>query len=73
MRQQPAPFRHEGGVVLGFVVGALDLEDQRHQRLCDEAAAELAEAAAGIGALAVGIGQGLVQGVLSASRGEGVV
>ena len=46
----------EGGVGLGRVVGALDLQDQRHQRLGDEAAAEFAEAAAFVraGAQAVG-------------------
>jgi hypothetical protein len=33
----------------------LQLEDQRHQRLGDEAAAEIAEAAALVGAGAVGI------------------
>ncbi len=37
------------------VVGGLDLQDQRHQRLGDEAAAEVAEAAALVGAGAQGI------------------
>ena len=36
----------EGRVGLGRVVGALDLQDQRHQRFRDEPAAEFAEAAA---------------------------
>jgi hypothetical protein len=73
MRQQPSPLRHEGRVALRLVIGALDLQDQRHQRLGHETAAELAEAAAGIGALAEGVGQGLVQGGVSGVPGKGVV
>ena len=40
----------EGGVGFGGVVGALDLQDQRHQRFRDEAAAVFSEAAAVVGA-----------------------
>ncbi len=45
----------EGRVLLGPGVFRLELEDQRHQRLGDEAAAELAEPAALVGAGAIGI------------------
>ena len=48
----------EGGVGLGRLVGLLELEDQRHQRLGDEAAAVDAEAAARVGAAAVGVRKG---------------
>ena len=46
----------EGGVDLGRLVGLLQLEDQRHQRLGDEAAAEHAEMAALVRPVAEGIG-----------------
>ena len=49
----------EGRIGLGLVVGLLQLEDQRHQRLGDEAAAEDAEMAALVGSGAEGIGLGL--------------
>ena len=45
----------EGGVGARLVVGALDLEDQRHQRLGDEAAAVDAEMAAFVRSAAVGV------------------
>ena len=54
----------EGGIAPRRVIGALDLEDQRHQRLGDEAPAEPAEMAAVVGAGAVGVqgGHGFFQG-----------
>ena len=48
----------ERGIGLGRLVGALQVEDQRHQRLGDEAAAEVAEVAALVGAGAEGVGLG---------------
>src|SRR5262249_29215665 len=45
----------EGGVGLGVLPGAPELQDQRHQRLGDEAAAELAEEAMIVGAGSMGI------------------
>ncbi len=45
----------EGRVAPGLVVGALQVEDQRHQRLGDEAAAEQPEEALLVGAAAVGV------------------
>src|SRR5581483_1136577 len=47
--------RPERRIGLGLVVGALEIEDQRHQRLGDEAAAIDAEMAALVGAGAVGV------------------
>src|SRR5579885_704724 len=49
-------FLPEGGIGLGFGVGALEVEDQRHQSLGDEAAAVDAEMPALVGAGAEGIG-----------------
>ena len=46
----------EGRIGLGRLVGLLQREDQRHQRFGDEAAAENAEMAALVGAVAEGIG-----------------
>ena len=43
------------GSRLGLVVGALQVEDQRHQRLGDEAAAEQAEEALLVGPAAIGV------------------
>ena len=56
VREQAVELGVEGRVGLGLVVGLLQLEDQRHQRLGDEAAAEDAEMAALVGAVAEGIG-----------------
>ena len=46
----------EGRVGLGLLVLGLEVEDERHQRLGDEAAAEVAETAALVGAGAEGVG-----------------
>ena len=46
----------EGRIGLGLLVGLLQRQDERHQRLGDEAAAENAEMAALVGAVAEGIG-----------------
>ena len=46
----------EGRIGLGRLVGRLQLEDQRHQRFGNEAAAENAEEAALVGSGAEGIG-----------------
>src|SRR5262249_34458127 len=46
----------EGGVVLRRRIGALEIEDERHQRLGDEAAAVEAEMPALVGTGAEGIG-----------------
>ena len=54
--QQAAPFGIEGGIGLGPGIGGLDLEDQRHQRLGDVAAAKAAKAPGGIRAALVGVG-----------------
>jgi hypothetical protein len=48
----------EGGIGLGRAIFALEIEDQRHQRLGDEAAAELAEMPALVGQVSQRIGQG---------------
>ena len=45
----------EAGIGLGFVVSALEIEDQRHQGLGDEAAAIKSEMAALVGAAAEGV------------------
>ena len=45
----------EVGIGLGIGVGPLEIEDQRHQRLGDEAAAIEAEMAALVGAAAIGV------------------
>ena len=45
----------ERGVVLGVGVGRLEIENERHQRLGDEAAAEDAEMPALVGAGAVAV------------------
>ena len=50
MREQRVELGLEGRVVLRRLVLALELEDQRHQGLGDEAAAEEAEPAALVGA-----------------------
>ncbi len=52
----------EFGIALGGVIGALDLEDQRHQRLGDITAAEHAKKPALVGPRAKGIGRGHVLG-----------
>src|SRR5829696_9129461 len=49
----------EGRVVLRLVIGLLQLEDERHQRLGDEAPAEDAEMPALVRAGAEGVGLGL--------------
>src|SRR4051794_40561116 len=49
----------EGRIVLRLAVGLLELENERHQRLGDEAAAENAEMAALVRAGAEGVGLGL--------------
>src|SRR5258705_251956 len=49
--------RLEGRIGLGVCIGLFQIEDQRHQRLGDEASAENAEMPALIGAGAEGIGQ----------------
>src|SRR5471032_719239 len=50
----------EGGVGLGLVVGTFDLQNERHQRFGDEAAAVITEASAFVvaGAQAVDAGSG---------------
>ena len=45
----------EGRVAPRFVIGAFQVEDQRHQRLGDEPAAEQAEEAQLVGATAIGV------------------
>ena len=54
--QQPVELAVEFGVGLGLAVGLLQRQHQRHQRLGDEAAAENAEMAALVGAVAERIG-----------------
>ncbi len=67
----------ELGVSLGGPVGLLHLEDQRHQRFGDEAAAEHAEAPELVGAIAIAVarsgsggGQSGFPGVSMASRNQ---
>src|SRR3954471_23058237 len=55
-REVPVHFLLERGIGLRFVVGALELENERHQRLCDEAAAIDTEMAALVRAGAERIG-----------------
>ncbi len=55
--QQPPPLVVEARVAPRRLVGALDIEDEWHQRLGDVAAAEAAELARGVGAGAVGVGR----------------
>ena len=50
---------------LGVVVGPLQVEDQRHQRLGDEAAAENAEVPALVGAAAEGVELGVLRLVVA--------
>src|SRR3546814_6248042 len=52
MFEQIVELGPEGGVGLGGTIFALELEDQRHQRLGDVAAAERAELPARVGLLA---------------------
>src|SRR4051812_19610970 len=58
MRHQAVKLRLEGRVGLGRTIFAVELEDERHQRLGDIAAAEIAEMARRIGLLAERIGKG---------------
>src|SRR5579863_681851 len=48
--------RGKARVLARRIVGALDLEDERHQGLGDEAAAEQAEVTALVGTRAIGVG-----------------
>ena len=50
MGAQVAELGLEGRVLPGGAIGAFEVEDQRHQRFGDEAAAERAEAAVLVGA-----------------------
>src|SRR3546814_11436918 len=52
MFEQIVELGPEGGVGLGGTIFALEIEDQRHQRLGDVAAAERAEMPARVGLLA---------------------
>src|SRR5690606_28559682 len=52
----------EGRVGLGLAIGLFQIENQRHQRLGDEASAIDAEMTALVGAGAIGIGSGYGQG-----------
>ena len=58
MLQQVVELGLEGRVGLGRAIFALQVEDQRHQRFGDIAAAELAEMAALVGQRSQGIGEG---------------
>ncbi len=63
--EQPVQLRLEGGVRFRRLIGLLDIQDERHKGLGDEAAAEPAEAAACVGTGAQGIRpreSGLTQG-----------
>jgi hypothetical protein len=59
----------EGRVRFGVLVGLLQREDQRHQRLGDEAAAELSEMTALIGSVPEGVELGLFDHRVGACRG----
>src|SRR6202012_1919684 len=52
---------------LGIGIGLFQVEDQRHQRFRDEAAAENAEMPALVGTAAEGIGTGLVHLTINSS------
>ncbi len=56
MRVQARQFGMKCRIVTRLVIGALEIEDQRHQGFRDETAAELAEMAVLVGAGAEGIG-----------------
>src|SRR5690606_8880107 len=55
---QGRQFLGKGGVLAGVRVFLLQVEDQRHQRLGNEAAAKVTKEAALVGAMAKGLGDG---------------
>ena len=64
----------KGGIGLGLAIGALKVENQRHQRLGDETSTENAEAAVFIRTIAEGIGRLAVQlSILEGGRFSGLL
>src|SRR5690606_5449816 len=65
VRTQVVEFGDEGRVGLGFAIGAFEVENERHQRLGDEASAELTKPAELVRAIPEAVGPQLVHATYS--------